>query len=87
MEVFFEVINHLVLSPQLLGKQDANVESTGDAIIDRLIHAASTLSRQASHEQTSPWYSIRRYLRRCQSLHAHGRLGKLSLISTFRNFY
>jgi hypothetical protein len=86
MSAFVEVFNHLVLPPQLPGKQDANVESTGDAIIVRLIHAASTLSRLASHEQTSPWYSIRQFLRRCQSLHARGRLEKLSLISAFRNF-
>ena len=80
------VFNHLVLPPQLPGTQDANIESTGDAIIIRLVQATSTLSRLAGQEQTSPWRAIRQYLRRCQSLHAHGRLEKLSLISKFRNF-
>jgi hypothetical protein len=80
------VFNHLVLPPQLPDKQDVNIENIGDAIIVRLIQATSTMSRLASQEQTSPWYAIRQYLRRCQSLHAHGRLEKLSLISKFRNF-
>lgn len=86
MPVFIEVFNHLVLPPQLPGKQDANVEGTGDAIVDRLIRASCTLSRLAGQEDASPWYTIRRYLRRYQSLHVHGRLEKLSLISKFRNF-
>jgi hypothetical protein len=86
MSVFMEVFNHLVLPPQLPGKQDDNIESTGDAIIVRLIQATSTLSRLVSQEQTSPWHAIRQYIRRYQSLHVHGRLEKLSLISEFRNF-
>lgn len=86
MSVFMEVFNHLVLPPQLPGKQDANIESTGDDIIIRLIQATSTLSRLFSQEQTAPWHEIRQYLRRCQSLHVHGRLDKLALISEFRNF-
>lgn len=86
MSVFMEVFNHLVLPPQLPGKQDANIERIGDAIIVRLLQATSTLSRLASQEQTSPWYATRQYLRRCQSLHALGRLEKQSLISKFRNF-
>jgi hypothetical protein len=81
-----EVFNHLVLPPQLPSKQDTNIESTGDAIIARLIHATFTLSRLASQEKTFPWYATRQYLRRYQSLHVHGRLEKLSLISKFRNF-
>jgi hypothetical protein len=86
MSVFMEVFYHLVLPPKLPGKQDANVESTGDAIVDRLIRAASTLSRLAGQEDASPWYAIRRHLRRYQSLHVHGRLERLSLISRFRDF-
>lgn len=86
MSVFMEVFNHLVLPPQLPGKQDANIGSTGDAIILRLIQATSTLSRIASQEQTSPWYAIRQHLRRCQCLHINGRLEKQTLISTFYNF-
>jgi hypothetical protein len=86
MAVFIEVFNHLVLPPQLPGKQDANIESTGDAIVDRLIQATSTLSQLASQEHASPWYAIRQYLCRYQSLHVHGRLEKLSLVSKFRNF-
>ena len=85
-DVFTDVFNHLVLPPQLPGKQDADIDSTGDAIIARLIHAVTTLSRLASQEQTSPWSTIRQYLRRCQSLHVRGRLESLSLISKFRNF-
>lgn len=86
MSVFIEVFNHLVLPPQLPGKQDANIESTGDAIVDRLIRASFTLSQLAGQEEASPWYSIRRFLRRYQSLHVRGRLEKLSLISKFCNF-
>jgi hypothetical protein len=86
MSTFIEVFNHLVLPPQLPGKQDADIESSGDAIILRLIKAAFTLSTLASKEQKSPWYAIRQYLRRCQSLRVHGRLEKSSLISKFRNF-
>ena len=86
MSVLMEVFNHLVLPPQLPGKQDTNIESTGGAIIIRLIHATSTLSRLASHGQTPPWYAIRQYLRRCQCLHINGRLEKRTLISTFCNF-
>jgi hypothetical protein len=86
MPEFIEVFNHLVLPPQLPGKQDANIESIGDAIVDRLIRASFTLSRLAGQEDASPWYTIRRYLRRYQSLHVRGRLEKLSLISKFRNF-
>ena len=86
MSVFMEVFNHLVLPPQLPGKQDVKIETTGDAIIVRLIQATYTLSRLASQEKTSPWYTIRQYLRRYQSLHANGRLEKLSLISEFRKF-
>jgi hypothetical protein len=86
MSVFKEVFNHLVLPPQLPGKQDANIESTGDAIVVRVVHATDTLSRLAGHERTSPWYAIRQYLRRYQSLHEHGRLEKLSLTSKLRNF-
>jgi len=86
MSDFMEVFNHLVLPPQLPDKQDTNIESTGDAIIVRLIQATYTLSRLVSQEKTSPWYAIRQYLRRYQSLHVHGRLEQLSLISKFRNF-
>jgi hypothetical protein len=86
MSVFMEVFNHLVLPPQLPGKQDVNSEGIGDAIIVQLIHAAYTLSRLGSDEQTSPWSAIRQYLRCYQSLHALGRLEKLSLILNFRNF-
>ncbi|CAN9193922.1 unnamed protein product [Alternaria alternata] len=86
MSVLKEVFNHLVLPPQLPGKQDANVESTGDDIVVRLVHATDTLSRLAGHEQTSPWHAIRQYLHRYQFLHIHGRLEKLSLTSKLRNF-
>ncbi|KAL6154941.1 hypothetical protein ACJQWK_11934 [Exserohilum turcicum] len=86
MSVFMEVFNHLVLPPQLPGKQETNIESIGDAIIVRLIQATSTLSQLASQEQTPPWYAIRQYLRRCQCLHINGRLEKRTLISTFCNF-
>ena len=73
MSVLMEVFNHLVLPPQLPGKQDTNI-------------ATSTLSRLASHGQTPPWYAIRQYLRRCQCLHINGQLEKRTLISTFCNF-
>lgn len=86
MSEFMDVFNHFVLPPKLPDKQDANVESTGDAIIVRLIKATSTLSRLAGQEQIPHWYAIRQYLRRFQSLHAQGRLEKLSLVSKFRNF-
>jgi hypothetical protein len=86
MSVFMEVFYHLVLPPKLPGKQDANIESTGDAIVDRLMRAALTLSRLAGQEDASPWYAIRRHLRRYQSLHVRGRLERLSLISKFREF-
>ena len=86
MSVLKEVFNHLVLPPQLPGKQDANIESTGDDIVVRLVHATDTLSRLAGHEQTSPWHAIRQYLHRYQFLHIHGRLEKLSLTSKLRNF-
>jgi hypothetical protein len=86
MASFKEVFNHLVLPPQLPGKQDADIESTGNAIFLRLIQASSTLCRLAGQEKTSPWYELRQYIRRCQSLHAHGRLEKLSLVTEFRNF-
>lgn len=59
MSVLKEVFNHLVLPPQLPGKQDANIESTGDDIVVRLVHATDTLSRLADHEQTSPWHAVR----------------------------
>jgi hypothetical protein len=81
-----EVFNHLVLPPQLPGNQDTNIETTGDAILVRLIQATSTLSRLVSREQPSPWYAIRQYLRRCQHLHVNGRLEKQTLVSKFRNF-
>lgn len=86
MSVFMDVFNHLVLPPKLPGKQDTDIESTGDAIIVRLIQSTSTLSRLAGQEQTSPWHAVRQYLHRFQSLHVHGRLEKRSLISTFCNF-
>ena len=86
MSVFIEVFNHLVLPPQLPDKQDTNIESIGDAIIVRLIQATSTLSRLTSQEQSSPWYAIRQYLRRCQHLHENGRLEKQTMISKFLNF-
>ncbi|KAH9865890.1 hypothetical protein J1614_009477 [Plenodomus biglobosus] len=54
MSVFIEVFNHLVLPPQLPGKQDEDIGSTGDAIVARLIQATLTLSRIASQEQTTP---------------------------------
>ncbi|CBX97993.1 hypothetical protein LEMA_P094020.1 [Plenodomus lingam JN3] len=84
MSVFIDVFNHLVLPPQLLGRQDESIGSTGDAIIARLIQATLTLSRITSQEQTTPWYAISQSLHRYQSLHAHGRLEKLSLICQFR---
>ena len=86
MSVFMEIFNHLVLPPQLPGNQDTKIESIGDEIIARLIQATYTLNRLVSQEKTSPWYAIRRYLRRCQSLHANGRLEKQSLVSNFRKF-
>jgi hypothetical protein len=86
MSVFKEVFNHLVLPPQLPGKQDTNIESTGDDIVVRLVHATDTLSRLAGHEQISPWHTIRQYLRRYRSLHVHGRLEKRSLTSKLCNF-
>jgi hypothetical protein len=86
MSVFMEVFYHLVLPPQLPAKQDTDIESTGDAVVDRLIRASFTLSRLAGQEDASPWYAIRQHLRRYQSLHVHGRLEKLSLIPKFRNF-
>jgi hypothetical protein len=86
MAVFMEVFYHLVLPPKLPGKQDANIESTGDAIVDRLIRAAFTLSQLAGQKDASPWYAILLHLRRYQSLHVHGRLERLSLISKFRDF-
>jgi hypothetical protein len=86
MPLFTEIFNHLVLPPQLPGKQDANIESIGDAIIVRLIQATSTLGRLGTQEQASTWNATRQYLRRCQTLHACGRLEKLSLISEFQNF-
>jgi hypothetical protein len=86
MSVFMEVFNHLVLPPQLPGKQDANIESIGDAIVDRLIQATSTLTRLTVQDYACPWNAIRQYLHRFQSLHAHGRLEKLSLISKLGNF-
>jgi hypothetical protein len=86
MSVFMEVFNHLVLPPQIPGKQDADTESTGDAIVIRLIQATTTLSRLTSQNETSPWYAVRQYLRRCQALHVNGRLDSQSLLSKFRNF-
>lgn len=54
MSVLKEVFNHLVLPPQLPSKQDANIKSTSDNIVVRLVHATNTLSQLASHEQTFP---------------------------------
>ncbi|KAH6355539.1 hypothetical protein HBI34_227520 [Parastagonospora nodorum] len=85
MEMFMEVFNHLVLPPQLPGKQDINTAGIGDAIILRLIQATNTLSRLGSDGQTPTWYAIRQSLYCHQTLHALGRLEKLSLISEFRN--
>lgn len=79
------VFNHLVLPPQLPGKQDVDIESSSNDILGRLMQATTTLSKLAGQEQVSVWAAVRESLRRCQYLHASGRLEKESLMSELRH--
>ena len=79
------VFNHLVVPPQIPGKQDVDIEGISNDILVRLIQATATLGRLAGQEQASTWHAIRQSLRRCQSLHVLGRLEQRSLISELQS--
>jgi hypothetical protein len=79
------VFNHLVLPPKLPGKEDSDIRGTSNDLLVRLTQAAITLGRLAGQEQASIWHAVCQSLRRCDSLHALGRLEKQSLISGFRD--
>ncbi|KAF1997703.1 hypothetical protein P154DRAFT_622249 [Amniculicola lignicola CBS 123094] len=84
MEMLEEVFNHLVLPPKLPGQQDADIEGTGHDILRRLIHATTTIAALTGHQQASTWRATIQFLRRCDGLHARGRLEKQSLLSEFQ---
>jgi hypothetical protein len=80
MVPLINVFNHLVLPLKLPNAQDDDVENTSIEITSRLIHATSTMSTLAGPDQASTWLVVRRLLRRCHSIHAHGRLEKMLLV-------
>jgi hypothetical protein len=78
------VFNHLVLPPNLPGRQDPDIEAVADSILTRLLRACDTLIKIPDGLFADTWASIRRTLCVCHELNG-GRLEKTSLLREFRN--
>ncbi|KAI1134677.1 hypothetical protein F5Y05DRAFT_422056 [Hypoxylon sp. FL0543] len=84
MHQLHAVFNHLVLPPQVPGKQDSDVEALSREVCLRLIHACETVTALVEQPWTDEFQHLLTTLNTCVGLNSGG-LEKSLLIKTLRN--
>ena len=64
------IFNHLVIPPNLPGRQDPDPQVVADAILARLIRACDTLARLSGEPYTKYWAPLRLMLDVCQRVNS-----------------
>ncbi|KAI1370598.1 hypothetical protein F4677DRAFT_437927 [Hypoxylon crocopeplum] len=78
------IFNHLVLPPQLPGKQDPDIEDLPCSVLKRVIHACKALDALVDQPLSEAFQSVRASLDACLDLNT-GRLEKTTLLEYFRH--
>ena len=76
------LVNHLVLPPQLPGKEDDSLQDIDEALIQGLLNALQSL-QTFTPDDSQKWVQVTRHvLRTCMTLNSGGRIDGPSLIAT-----
>lgn len=85
MAPLVDVFNHLVLPPQIPGRQDEDIDSTSENILSRLLQAAQQLGSLCNGRERLALKNLRQTLYQTRYLHSRGRLEKDALEEELRN--
>lgn len=78
------VFNHLVLPPQLPGKNDDSAEDVEQDLTRRMTDAVKTLRNNSDSDTTAAWQSIEESLQALHSITEDSHIKKVSLLSCLR---
>lgn len=84
MDLLQAVFNHLVLPPQVPGRQEADIDALSHDVLTRIIHTCVKIEALMDPPWAEAFRSLRASFQACLALHLD-RLERLTMLDHFRN--